>query len=215
MLATRNGDYAAACSLDFSNPPSYYDTFALRDISGAEAVTLTWPYFLAAESRNALISNSPVPVKSCWNGIVVFQAEPFYTNPPLRFRGIPDSLAAYHLEGSECCLIHVDNEWSAKKGVWLNPNVRVGYNTEAYKAVNPDTGFWPSRMERAQGIWGNRFARWSGFPRRYLERYMKEKRIRLWYDEAQHHGQDKLHQDEHCCLINEMQVLIENGWAHV
>jgi hypothetical protein len=215
LIATRNGNYAAACSLDFSKPPSYYDTFALRDTSGAKAVTQTWPYFLAAESRNALISNSPVPVKSCWNGMAVFQADPFYTNSPLRFRGIPDTLAAHHLEASECCLIHIDNELSAKQGVWLNPNVRVTYNTEAYKAVNPDTGLWPSRMERAQGIWRNRLARWVGFPRRFLERYTIEKRIRLWRDEVQRKGQDGLHQDEHYCLINEMQVLIENGWAHV
>ena len=106
------------------NPLLYYDTFALRDISGAKPVTQSWPFFLATESRNAVKSNSPVPVKSCWNGIVVFQADPFYKSPPLSFRGIPDSLAVHHLEGSECCLIHADNELSTVKGVWLNPNVR-------------------------------------------------------------------------------------------
>src|SRR5438270_8111059 len=109
LIATRDGDYAAVCALDFSKPPLYYDTFALRDISGAEPVTNTWPYFLAAASRDALLSNAPVPIKSCWNGIVVFQADPFYRDPPLSFRGIPDSLAIHHLEGSECCLIHADN----------------------------------------------------------------------------------------------------------
>lgn len=147
--------------------------------------------------------------------MAVFQADPFYTNSPLRFRSIPDSLAAHHLEGSECCLVHIDNELSAKQGVWLNPNVRVTYNTEAYEVVNPETGLWPSRRERVQGIWHNRLARWSGFPRRYLERYTIEKRIRLWRDEVQRKGQDGLRQDENYCLINEMQVLIENGWAHV
>jgi hypothetical protein len=215
LIATRNGNYAAACSLDFSKPPSYYDTFALRDISGAKPVTQTWPYFLAAESRNALMSNSPVPVKSCWNGIVVFQADPFYANAPIRFRGVPDSLAAYHVEESECCLIHIDNELSAKLGVWLNPNVRVTYSPEAYKAVNPET-IWPSRKERVQGIWRNRLARWYGFPWRYMEQYTIEKRIREWRDEGQRKKElDELRQDEHYCLINEMQVLIENGWAHV
>jgi hypothetical protein len=215
LLATRDGDYAAACSLDFSKPPSYYDTFALRDISGAKAVTQTWPFFLAAESRNTMISNSPVPVKSCWNGMAVFQAGPFYNDPPIRFRGVPDSLAAHHLEGSECCLIHVDNELSAKKGVWLNPNVRVAYNAEAYKVVNPERGVWPSKKERVKGIWRNRLVRWTRFPWRYLERYIVDRRLRSWRKEAQGKIEGGLHQDENHCLINEMQVLVENGWAHV
>jgi hypothetical protein len=152
LIATRDGNYAAACTIDFSNPPLYYDTFTLRDILGAKPVTQTWPFFLAAESRNAMKSNAPVPMKSCWNGIVVFQADPFYKDPPLRFRGISDSLAAYHLEGSECCLIHADNELSTAKGIWLNPNVRVLYNPEADKAVNPKAERWPNKGEKLKGI---------------------------------------------------------------
>jgi hypothetical protein len=73
--------------------------------------------------------------------MAVFQAGPFYTDSPIRLRGIPNSLAAHHLEGSERCLIHIDNELRAKKGVWMNPNVRVAYNMEAYKAVHPDKGY--------------------------------------------------------------------------
>ena len=69
LLGTRDGDYAAACSLDFKDPPKYYDTFALRDSDGYEAGMLTFPYFKSPASRNAMISGQPVPVKSCWNGI--------------------------------------------------------------------------------------------------------------------------------------------------
>ena len=214
-MATRDGDYAAACSLDFSKPPLYYDTFALRDISGAKAVTQTWPFFLAAESRNALMSNCPVPVKSCWNGIVVFQAAPFYRTPPKRFRGTPDSLASHHLEASECCLIHVDNELSETNGVWLNPNVRVSYNPEADKIVRPVTDAWPSRSERISGIWSNRWARWTGFPRRYVEQYVVEKRLQTWQSQVQRNGEEAGRENGTHCLINEMQVLVHNGWAHV
>jgi hypothetical protein len=54
--------------------------------------------------------------------MVVFDAAPFYGGPgddghikaPLRFRGISDSLAKYHLEASECCLIHFDNPLTRK-----------------------------------------------------------------------------------------------------
>lgn len=203
------------CSLDFSKPPNYYDTFALRDISGAKAVTQTWPFFLASESRHALIYNDPVPVKSCWNGIIVFQADPFYKDSPLHFRGISDSLALHHLEGSECCLVHTDNPLSASRGVWLNPNVRVSYNSEADKVVNPKTGSWPNRGEKFWGIWDNRVARWTGFPRRMAERYVVRIRLQTWRNEAKQGDGKALDEAGTYCLINEMQVLIWNGWAHV
>lgn len=161
-----------------------------------------------------MMSNSPVPVKSCWNGITVFQAEPFYRDPPLHFRGIPDSLAVHHLEGSECCLIHSENNLSATQGVWLNPNVRVSYNAEADKIVNPKIGSWPSRKEMLKGVWSNRWARWSRLLARFMESYVVNRRIRSWQSEPQKGlGTDR--QEAPHCLINEMQVLVENGWAHV
>lgn len=72
LLATRNGDYAAVCSLDFAKPPAYYDTFALRDSAGYETVMPEFPYFRTGASRNAIVSGQPVPVRSCWNGIGEF-----------------------------------------------------------------------------------------------------------------------------------------------
>ena len=208
MIATRDGNDAAACSLDFAKPPQYYDTFALRDISGAETVTQLWPFFLAAESRNAVISYSPVPVRSCW-GLIVLKAKQFYDNPSLRFRGIPDSLADDHLEGSECCLIHADNQPSSQ-GIWLNPNVRVSYNPEAYNLVNPEGGVWPSRMEKVIGIWSNRWARWTGFPLRYMDRYIVGRRISLWSQREGHAEQSNWSY----CVINERQILTKDGWKH-
>ncbi|KAF2815674.1 uncharacterized protein BDZ99DRAFT_541448 [Mytilinidion resinicola] len=152
LLSANAGEYAAACSLDFSKPPRYYDTFALRDISGARALTQTWPYFLSHTFRHALISNKPVPIQSCWNGMVAINAEPFYASTPLRFRGIPDQLAELHLEASECCLVHADNPLSTAKGVFLTPNARVGYDAEAYSAVNSFIS-WSAPSQRIKGIW--------------------------------------------------------------
>lgn len=162
-----------------------------------------------------MILNEPVPVKSCWNGIAVFQAEPFYKTSPLTFRGTPDSLAATHLEGSECCLIHVDNELSAKKGVWLNPNVRVAYNDKANKVVNPANQLWPTRSEKMIGIWGNRIVRWTGILQRFLERYAVRGRVRRWRRMNELKGEKTLPKDEEFCLINEMQVIVSNGWKHL
>ncbi|KAI1959832.1 hypothetical protein LOZ58_004197 [Ophidiomyces ophidiicola] len=212
LLNTRSGEYAAACSLDFSKPPHYYDTFALRDASGAKAITSTWPYFLSSKSRRALISNTPVPVKSCWNGIIFFDATTFYNTPTLKFRGTADSLANYRLEGSECCLIHADNPLTPTKGVWLNPNVRVGYNEDAYRLVNPSApATWPNLRERVGGIWRNRIARWTNIPRRTLENLIVKWRLRRWKAE----NKSGVEESGVHCLINEMQVLVSNGWAHV
>ncbi|EAS34576.3 polysaccharide export protein [Coccidioides immitis RS] len=211
ILGTREGDYAAACSLDFSKPPAYYDTFALRDSSGAKAITHTWPYFLSSMSRHAMMAGFPVPVQSCWNGIVAFDATPFYERPPLVFRGISDGLAKYHLEGSECCLIHADNPLTPVKGVWLNPDVRVGYNEKAYANVHPrHSAIWPSAGEKLLGIWQNRVARLINFPRRTIEDMVVSWRVRSWKANGLEREEHGVH-----CLINEMQVLVGNGWAHL
>ncbi|KAI9884015.1 MAG: hypothetical protein M1823_004205 [Watsoniomyces obsoletus] len=134
LFDTQHGNFAAACALDFSSPPAFYDTFALRDSNGDEVATHTYPYFRSSLSRNALLSGLAIPVQSCWNGAVVFNATPFYKDPrPLRFKAIPDSLAQAHLEGSECCIIHLENPLVPSRGIWLNPLVRVTYDLQAYK----------------------------------------------------------------------------------
>ncbi|KAL8753005.1 MAG: hypothetical protein Q9199_005353 [Rusavskia elegans] len=208
LLSTRDGNYAAACSLDFSKPPHYYDTFALRDSNGDEAVTSTYPFFRSSASRNALISGQPVPVQSCWNGIIAFDAAPFYHTPALRFRGIPDSLARYHLEGSECCLVHADNPLTLERGVWLNPSVRVGYNAEAYENVHRGNA-WPPFADSVLGLWKNRFWRWV--TPTIHKSWKIRGRLRRWTRK----GLGEVSQRESMCLINEMQVLVTNGWAHV
>ncbi|OCK80823.1 glycosyltransferase family 69 protein [Lepidopterella palustris CBS 459.81] len=224
LLATHNSSYAAACSLDFEKPPSYYDTFALRDSSGAKPIMDTWPYFLSWDSRHALIGNQPVPVQSCWNGIVAFDSAPFYGDvmpgkpTQLAFRGIEDSLASSHLEGSECCLIHADNYLSARKGVWLNPAVRVGYDGSAYDAVHPTSSHgsisWPSPRDRFIGIWRNRFVRMVGRPKRMLESLVVYWRMRGWERETGVKGEKRKEVGVQC-VVNEMQVLVERGWLHV
>lgn len=207
LLDTNDGDYAAACSLDFSKPPSYYDTFALRDASGHEAVMSTWPFFRSSVSRHAMKNMSPVPVRSCWNGMVAMPAAPFYASPPLHFRGIPDSLAAFHLEASECCLIHADNPLSARRGVFLNPLVRVGYSGPAYGAVNPIMN-WLSPGTILQGLWTNRLRRWTTSP--WWKERVVSKRVARWA--AMSEGNQEPGQ---FCIINEMQVLHPWGWVHV
>jgi len=154
------------------------------------------------------MSGEPTPVTSCWNGMVAMNAEPFYDSSRLAFRGIPDSLAKSHVEGSECCLIHTDNPLSREQGVWLNPKVLVGYNSHAYEVVNRDTLSWMSSFLIARGLWQNRLLRWLSSS--WFRELTIRRRVDRWMDEY-----PGSHEVGSLCLIDEMQVLIANGWAHV
>lgn len=82
LLNTRNGNYAAACGLDFMNPPwgyvsgpaslhppGTYDDFATRDSNGHVLISHLYPYFTFGKSKAALLAGQPIPVQSCWNGL--------------------------------------------------------------------------------------------------------------------------------------------------
>jgi hypothetical protein len=127
-----------------------------------------------------------------------------FTKEALRFRGIPYTLAASHLEGSECCLIHVDNTLRAKR-TYLNPQVRVGYNGMAYDDVHPQQ-ILLSSWGIYRALWENRLRRWTTSP------WLKEWKIRKKVAEWRRSSKDT--EPGEICLINEMQVLVENGWAH-
>lgn len=134
-------------------------------------------------------------------------AAPFIAERPLRFRGIPDSLALLHLEGSECCLIHSDNPLSPSKGVYLNPLVRVGYNVRSYAAVNPIIN-WLSAKSILKGLWVNRIQRWTTTD--WFKEWIAQRRVDQWT--ALSHANREFGR---VCIINEMQVLDVYGWAHV
>lgn len=125
----------------------------------------------------------------------------------LRFRGVPDSLAERHLEGSECCLIHADNPASVEKGVYLNPNVRVGYGGPAYDTIHPK-GPWLSSFRIVTGLWKNRFRRW--LTTSSIKESVVLRRVKTWEQERAGRRERGTF-----CLINEMQILVDNGWAHV
>lgn len=134
-------------------------------------------------------------------------AEPFISSQPLRFRGIPDSLASYHLEGSECCLIHMDNPISHQKQTYVNPHVLVGYSSEAYIAAHPQ-GLLLSPWQIFIALWENRIRRWA--TSQLLKKWRVQKHVKKWKTI----NADYKERDE-TCIINEMQVLVEGGWNHV
>lgn len=136
-------------------------------------------------------------------------AEPFYNKlRPLRFRAISDFLAQSHLEASECCLVHVDNPLSSAYGVWLNPNVRVGYNESAYRAVHDESGGLSS-YAILTGLWKNRLLRWA--THMWTKSPVAERTLRA----STAGNPDFDSEPGKICLAYEMQVLDARGWLHV
>ncbi|KAI9926668.1 hypothetical protein MW887_003761 [Aspergillus wentii] len=160
LLFSTNADdkgvaqYRAACAVDFINPFKFYDTYATRDLQGYSMGLPFFPWFSTAgkgESRKDVLSGKDaVRVRSCWGGMVAFDANFFQravkkrasqrdTNPrvldigqsPVRFRASHDLF----WEASECCLIHADIQEPQSivdeitdTGIYLNPYVRVAYD---------------------------------------------------------------------------------------
>lgn len=131
---------------------------------------------------------------------------PFVSKSPLRFRGLSDSLAASHLEASECCLIHADNHLSASKPILLNPNVKVGYNGSAYDAMHSSEAAM-SPFQILGASWENRLRRL--FALTWFKEMQVRQIIRMWMDGT---GETE---PGAFCAINEMQVIMERGWKHV
>jgi len=129
--------YRAACAVDFDNPFKFYDTFATRDLQGYSMGVPFFPWFSTAgngESRKDVVSQKDaVRVRSCWGGMVAFDAKPFQDGEsPARFRSGKDMF----WEGSECCLIHADIQDPvpdvdsiSDTGIYMNPYVRVAYDS--------------------------------------------------------------------------------------
>ena len=155
-------DYHAACAVDFINPFKFYDTFATRDIEGFSMGVPFFPWFSSAGKamtrQDVLEGKDAVRVKSCWGGMVAFDAKFFqaqtpaesmenarperagneassshnFTSQSLRFRSEPD----LYWDASECCLIHADlqgaistNDSQDHVGIYQNPYVRVAYDS--------------------------------------------------------------------------------------
>ncbi|KAL3471620.1 cryptococcal mannosyltransferase 1-domain-containing protein [Aspergillus californicus] len=155
LLFSTNADsngitqYRAACAVDFINPAKFYDTYATRDQEGYSMGLPFFPWFSTAgsgRSRQAVLAGSDsVPVRSCWGGMVSFDARYFQNGSslvpaaagglPARFRALTDP--DYSWDASECCLIHADiqrprnddgSSTELEAGVYMNPFVRVAYD---------------------------------------------------------------------------------------
>ncbi|EFQ98325.1 hypothetical protein MGYG_01358 [Nannizzia gypsea CBS 118893] len=157
-----HAQYRAACAVDFVSKVMFYDTFVVRDSEGYGTGLMFFPWFAPigqARSRNQVLQGSDaVQVRSCWGGMVAFQAELFQRFSTVdstshivsRFRH--DSEPFW--ESSECCLIFADWEdrfgqpnVENQTGVFLNPYVRVAYSRNTWK--------WLGVFRRFERIFAN------------------------------------------------------------
>jgi hypothetical protein len=234
LLATNQGSYSAACALDHHLPANfgtYYDTFVLRDNNGQNTLSPQFPYFRPSESLKSMLRGTASKVSSCWNGMLLMDAAPFYGPRPdmlpapmddtelgLPFRGIPDSLASKHLEGSECCLIHTDLATvnPSHAGVYINPSVRVGYTIEAYNATHfgPNQDTFLSGTQYVFAKWLHRLNRLRT-PSMQKQLESVRNRVQKWLKDEGTLAKRELELGKgEMCLIDEMHLLIWNGWRH-
>ena len=145
-----HANYRTACAVDFINPFKFYDTFATRDLEGFSMGLPFFPWFTDAgegqSRRDVLDQKEAIMVKSCWGGMVAFDAKYFQfefadklntaadakSAPPagFRFRAEQDLF----WDASECCLIHADiqNPDPTDTGIYMNPYIRVAYDTRTF-----------------------------------------------------------------------------------
>ncbi|KAL3493197.1 cryptococcal mannosyltransferase 1-domain-containing protein [Aspergillus germanicus] len=145
--------YRAACAVDFIHPFMFYDIYATRDLEGHSMGLPFFPWFSDSSSgqsrRDVLAGKDAVPIRSCWGGMVAFDAQFFQAGvtagPKVEFAGssLPASFRALQdvdlfWDASECCLIHADIQAPrrddddaagiSETGIYINPFVRVAYD---------------------------------------------------------------------------------------
>ncbi|MCJ1337426.1 hypothetical protein MMC09_002708 [Bachmanniomyces sp. S44760] len=163
-----HANYLAACAVDFIMPFKYYDTYASRDREGYSLGVPFYPWYSnagkAQSRRDVLNQSDAVMVKSCWGGMVAYDASFFQASnsersrphgsvassnqKPIRFRAEPD----LYYDASECCLVNADLTKAGRHerpdgdtGIYQNPYVRVAYDSR--------TLFWLGLTRRFERLY--------------------------------------------------------------
>jgi hypothetical protein len=154
-------NYAGACAVDFINAFKFYDRWATVGFEADMTGIPFFPWFTStgnAISRNDVISGTDaVRVRSCWGGMVAYEARWFQHHTPLdratelhssdenstsvdpeRIRTSPLRFRyakATFWESSECCLINADLQYRqtgkalpSENRIFMNPYIRVAYD---------------------------------------------------------------------------------------
>jgi hypothetical protein len=100
---TGKAKYHAACAADFIDPFKYYDTFATRDDRGNRIGVPIYPWFSAGNTKSrkdVLDQKDAVRVRSCWGGMVAFNARWFQPDGIHIDLGVPDLAVDHNMTSS-------------------------------------------------------------------------------------------------------------------
>ena len=164
--------YKAACAQDFKSPFLMYDMLATRDADGRQLGVPLFPWFSTSgsgKSRQDVTQQADaVEVKSCWGGMVAFDASFFQDQrdqgSPVSFRAEQDLFHEY----SECCLIHADLIEKPKTSgsvhdtstqIFMNPYVRTAYEQSTF-----DWLWLGRRLERMLPVLQRIITYYAGLP---------------------------------------------------
>ena len=190
-------NYRAACAVDFVNPFKFYDTFATRDTEGYRMGVPFFPWFTSSGNgtsrQDVLDQKDGVRVKSCWGGMVAFEAKWLQPrmhiskidtpanetlSPALRFRSEPDT----YWDSSECCLIHADLaslvDENEDPAIYMNPYVRVAYTPTVLRWLQFTRRF--ERLYPWVHTFVNRISARPGFNPRRAQQPGEEVLDRVW-----------------------------------
>jgi len=214
IFSTNNGDYAAACAIDYINPFKYYDTFATRDPDGYPLGVPFFPYFATAGPLSQILSTSPtINVRSCWGGAIALNAT-FFTREknPIRFRSEKEPF----WDASECCLVNADINEPQK--TFVNPFVRCAYDRGTFDWLP-----FVKRIERTFAI-PHRIVDWAlGMPwgglRRVEEKGKEVKEVRWdggkWVDAVRIAGRGGWCGGQKLLVMNEDRKKGEGSWKNI
>jgi hypothetical protein len=125
IISTKQDNYDMVCAFDYEGI-GLYDIWVSRDING-KVLSPLYPYFQDNKSINLLNKMEPIPVYTCWNGLVVFKSEPFYRHN-ITFRHSEKN----ECYSSECFLIAHDLNLLGYNKIYMNPKIKVAYTYSYY-----------------------------------------------------------------------------------
>lgn len=155
MFQTNNGSYDALCGMDYfwylyvikestvksllmNENRNFYDQMVMREVpSSLNEMQMfpedSYPYFRQLENREKLHRKDKPPnhlmnVFSCWNGIVIMNAEPFVKHR-IQFRALRTENG---YTASECCLIFADFHRHGYHRIFVDPLVSFYYEIELF-----------------------------------------------------------------------------------
>ncbi|KAK3945507.1 glycosyltransferase family 69 protein, partial [Diplogelasinospora grovesii] len=178
--ADGRADYVAACALDWFDPFSIYDIYALRDAEGHANYQVIYPFFGRDilpfwERLHVLSQKDAVRVKSCWGGMMAMQAK--YVQNLDRELPTPDfqAIAAHvidpdkprnvtspvrfrhepevYYDACECCLFSADLTQAARQDGDVD-TAETGIYVNPYVRVAYSTGvlWWLPIVKRAERL---------------------------------------------------------------